>query len=54
MGFQNDKGTPPAPVLVTSCLLSAVDRNHQAFSWLARRIQVSTTVSGFSEMLSMP
>ncbi len=36
------------------CLFLAVDRDNQAFLWLARRVQVSTTVSGFREMLLMP
>ncbi len=31
-----------------------VDRSSQPFLWLASRSQVSTTVSGFSEMLLMP
>ncbi|UCV13683.1 hypothetical protein [Quatrionicoccus australiensis] len=43
-----------APGLFHFCRFSTVDRKNQAFLCEARRVQVSTTVSGFSEMLLMP
>ncbi len=39
----------PAFLVLSSCF-----RNNQAFLCVARRVQVSTTVSGFSEMLLIP
>lgn len=49
-GAVNEKGRGIPPAFRTDAERSAA----YALPWLARRSQVSTTVSGFSEMLLMP
>ena len=54
LGAPKQEGRESLPGLLLFCLLAQTVRVDQAFLWLARRVQVSTTVSGFSEMLLMP
>ena len=52
LGAPKEEGRESLPAFFYP--LTRTTRINQAFLCVARRVQVSTTVSGFSEMLLMP